>query len=122
MDFTVSLTAAQICAMLGFSVGFLWGEAFSSFDQQIKYNSEWFRRLTPFQQWFVSSLLDAFHHFQYGLALMLLALTVPCPSWLPAWFNTLVLWVGWGLVVSDWKDYRNVFKRLGLSLKESAEG
>lgn len=117
MDFTIVLTASQISAILGFSIGFCWGEAFSSIDQQIKYKTEWFKKLSPLRQWFVASVLDAFHHFQYGLALMLLAMLSPCPSWFPAWFGTVVLWTGWGLVVSDWKDYRNVLKRLGLSLE-----
>lgn len=106
------LNQNEICMILGFSIGFLWGEAFSSFDQKIKYSSGWFRRLSPFIQWLVASLLDATHHFQYGLALILFAMEF---STLPLMVQQLLLWVGWGLVVSDWKDYRNVLKRLGLS-------
>jgi hypothetical protein len=111
MDFIIAFSAVQICAVLGFSIGFCWGEAFSNFDQQIKYLSQWFKRLSPFQKWFAASVLDAMHHFQYGLALMLAAMLTPCPSWL----QTLLMWVGWGLVVGDWKDYQNVLRRLGLA-------
>jgi hypothetical protein len=119
VDLTVNLTSAEICVILGFSVGFLWGEAFSSFDQKIKYYSPWFKQLSPFRQWLVASAFDAMHHFQYGLALILFAMEFSAA--LPLTAQQLLLWVGWGLVASDWKDYANVLRRLGLSKEASAK-
>ncbi|MEM3626436.1 MAG: hypothetical protein QXZ25_00210 [Candidatus Bathyarchaeia archaeon] len=118
MDLTVSLSAAEICAILGFSVGFLWGESFSSFDGKIKYYSSWFKQLSPFKKWLVASAFDAMHHFQYGLMLMLFVMEFAAA--LPLMVRQLLLWVGWGLVASDWKDYANVLRRLGLSKGASA--
>lgn len=115
---SVGLTPEQVAVILGFSLGYLWGEAFSRMDQAVKYESEWFKRLSRFRQWLVSSLLDAMHHFQYGLALIL-AVQVFGEA-LPAVFQLLLAYTGWGLVVSDWRDFRNVLRRLGLlnGLKE----
>ncbi len=106
-----ALTSTEIAAILGFSIGLLWGEAFSRFDQNIKYVSSWYKKLAPFTQWFVSSVFDATHHFQYGLAIILFTQVVV----LPELANVILSWLGWGLVVSDWKDYKNVLKRLSLN-------
>ncbi|MCX8177942.1 MAG: hypothetical protein N3F10_06595 [Candidatus Bathyarchaeota archaeon] len=106
------LTAEQVAAVLGFSLGYLWGEAFSRADQAVKYESEWFKHLSQFRQWLISGLLDALHHFQYGLALILAVLVMG--ETLPAVFQLLLAYAGWGLVASDWRDFRNVLKRLGL--------
>ncbi|MEM3162575.1 MAG: hypothetical protein QW056_06285 [Candidatus Bathyarchaeia archaeon] len=108
----MGLTAEQVAAVLGFSLGYLWGEAFSRTDQAIKYESEWFKRLSRFKQRLVSSFMDALHHFQYGLALIL-AVQVFGEA-LPVVFQLLLAYAGWGLVVSDWRDFRNVLRRLGL--------
>jgi len=110
MEFT--FTATEVATILGFSVGLLWGESFSGFDGQIKYETQWFQNLDPFTQWLVASILDATHHFQYGLAVILWVITRLTPGSTP---YTLLLWLGWGLVVSDWKDYRNVLRRLGIN-------
>lgn len=115
MAVEIALTAVQIAALLGFSIGFLWGEAFSNFDGQVKYSSEWFQRLSPFQQWLVASALDAMHHFQYGLALILAVMVYG--EALPVVLQTLLVYVGLGLIVSDWKDYEYVLKRFGLLSK-----
>lgn len=108
----------QIAALLGFSVGFLWGEAFSKFDSQIKYQSKWFKQLNPFQRWLIASVLDAMHHFQYGLALILAVALFG--EALPMILQVLFVWVGWGLVLSDFKDYEYVLKRFGI-VHEAAE-
>jgi len=112
----VGLTLEQAAVLLGFSIGYLWGEAFSRTDQAIKYKSEWFRRQSALKQWLVSSLLDAMHHFQYGLALILVVLILD--NTLPVVAQLLLAYAGWGLIISDWRDYENVFKRLGLITNE----
>jgi len=108
----VGLTLEQAAVLLGFSIGYLWGEAFSRTDQAIKYKSEWFKRQSAIIRWLVSSLLDAMHHFQYGLALILAVLVLG--DTLPLVVQLLLAYAGWGLVASDWRDFENVFKRLGL--------
>ncbi len=107
----IVLTAMQIAAILGFSVGFLWGEAFKGFDGMVKHDS--LGDLSGWSEFLVLAFLDANHHFQYGLAVMLFAMKY---SWFqvhPTMF-TIVLWAGWGLVVSDGKDYRNILVRMGV--------
>jgi hypothetical protein len=114
-DLQFALTATEVAVVLGFSVGFLWGEAFSKFDNAVKYKSKFYPALSPLCQWLLGSLMDATHHFQYGLALVLLVMKVP-------WFlshptiSLVLTWVGWGLIVSDWKDYKNILKRLNAAL------
>ncbi len=105
----LTLTIAEVAMSFGFSIGFLWGEAFSNVDGKIKHESDWFKSLSPVWQWFVESLLDATHHFQYGLGVILYTMLMfPEGS---VWYMVLYT-LGWGLVVSDWKDYKNVLKRL----------
>lgn len=104
-----------IASILGFSIGFLYGESFSRFDQIVRYGTEWFLERSPFVQWLIASMLDVNHHFQYGLALMLLAKVATFPILL----GTMLWWAGSGLVVSDWKDYEYVLKRMGLAGSQS---
>mgnify|MGYP000686893289 CR=1 FL=1 len=106
----VRLDALTLAQILGFSIGFLYGESFRRWDYMIKYKTRWYRRLSPWWRWFISSLLDTQHHFQYGLALMLLTEIL---EWNPL-VEIVLYWLGLGLVLSDWKDYRRVLKRMGL--------
>jgi hypothetical protein len=99
-----------IVAILGFSFGFLYGEAFSKFDETMKYGSTWYETLNPILKWFLASLLDANHHFQYGLVLMLVTYLYSLPLLWPI----ILWWAGAGLVVSDLKDYQYVLERIGL--------
>lgn len=128
MEFEITLTAYQIAVMLGFSIGLLWGEAFSGFDGQIKYGNDDYESWPSWKKFLVGALLDANHHFQYGLAIMLIAMRRPIIwvfnfTWLNAHptITLMLLWLGWGLVVSDWKDYQNVLKRLNPNNQEGAE-
>jgi hypothetical protein len=114
-----SLTAEQLVMYLGLSIGYLWGEAFSKFDYNITYESEWYKKLGKFQQWIIKSLLDTTHHFQMGLILILLI----TKGWFglhPA-LGSILNWVGWGLVVSDWKEYKNVLRRFGINIPGDEE-
>jgi len=104
-----------LARILGFSAGFLYGESFSELDFKVKYVSQWFKNRGAFTQWFVASLLDTQHHFQYGLLFMLLAQTLGLSPIIPI----LVYFAGLGLVVSDLKDYEYVLARLGLSQRIS---
>lgn len=115
IEFT--LTVYQVTIVLGFSLGFLLGESFSDFDKQIKHGgqkgepSDWYKKLTPFQQWLVSSLLDLLHHYQYGLAIILISET-----WMtPGTWQLIIKYIGIGLVISDGKDFKNILKRMGLN-------
>ena len=109
-----SLTAEQLVMYLGLSIGYLWGEAFSGFDGQVKYEFDWFKKFDRFTQWIITSILDVTHHFQWGLILILL---VTLNDWfaLHPTIGAILRWVGWGLIVSDWKDYKNVLKRFGIN-------
>ena len=114
----ITLTADQIATILGFSIGYLWGNAFSNFDAFLKYGEgngadPWLPQQNPVTRFIISNILDAMHHFQYGLILMLLVLK---HTWFTAHptISLILLWMGWGLIVSDWKDYKNILKRLGL--------
>jgi hypothetical protein len=99
-----------IAAVLGFSFGYLYGESFSNFDESVKYGNTWYPSLNPVLKWFIASLLDVNHHFQYGLVLMLITYLHTLP---PLW-PIILWWAGAGLVVSDWKDYQFVLERMGL--------
>ena len=113
-----SLESPQtIAAILGFSFGYLYGEAFSKFDQAVKYENTLYENLNSILKCFIASLLDANHHFQYGLVLMLLTYLYSLP---PLW-PLILWWAGAGLVVSDWKDYQYVLKRMGLIESQSSE-
>jgi hypothetical protein len=96
---------------LGFSVGFLWGAAFSKFEGALKYNSGFYPALSPLGQWLLGSLMDATHHCQYGLAVVLLVMKIP---WFPSHptISLVLTWMGWGLIASNWKDCKNILKRL----------
>lgn len=132
--------------VLGFGMGLMWGEAFRKTDQAIKYETQWFGRMSPFWKWFIAAILDTQHHWQYGVALILFAVKVDVAvpllmAWMSenpygffSWvassllglfkffsFNTpnlFLQWFGWGFVASDWKDYQYVLKRMGLLMKE----
>jgi len=125
IDALFSFDVQTLAKILGFSIGFLWGEAFSRWDYAIKYKSAWYKTLNPFWRWFVASLLDTQHHFQYGLALIIFVLKLKTIIALFPWWSwasvltyttpTLILiWMGAGLVASDLKDYEYVLKRMGL--------
>ena len=113
-----ALSASEVAMVLGFSVGFLYGEAFSRFDKTVRYQTAWFKGLSGFGQWLVSSLFDANHHFQVGLVVVLATLKLPFFADHPT-LNLVFFWLGWGLVVSDLRDFRNVLKRLGLGSSAS---
>jgi len=123
MDLEITLTAHLITIILGFSIGLLWGEAFSGFDGQVKYGNDGYESWPRWAKFLVGAFLDANHHFQHGLAIMLIAMRQPRIelfgrvldfTWLGSHptIALMLLWLGWGLVVSDWKDYQNVLKRM----------
>lgn len=131
----ISLSVYQIAVTLGFSVGFLWGEAFSGFDAQVKYEDDGYEGWSRWKKFLVGAFLDANHHFQYGLAIMLVAMLRPDLTWIYdlawldfTWLNVhptltlILLWLGWGLVVSDWKDYRHVLGRMNIGQGENNDG
>jgi len=95
--------------VLGFSLGLLFGNAFKDVDHQVQ-QTPWFKSLTPFQQWILQRILDAMHHFQYGLVLIVLAECFLQGSLL----YILVYAMGVGLVVDDLPDiparYRDFFR------------
>ena len=101
----------QALFVLALSIGFLWGEAGSKFDYEIKYGTtkEWFNSLPIVQKTLVDFILNITHHFQYGLALIYLS-----QKFLTGDPLTFIMWSGWGLVISDWKDYQQILVRLGL--------
>lgn len=116
MEIALSLTEALV--YLAFSIGFLWGEAFSGFDGEVTHGENGFDAWPRWQKFLVGGFLDANHHFQIGLAMIIIAdiYVLGHPLW------TLFLkWVGWGLIVSDWKDYENVLKRFGVGNGEETE-
>lgn len=94
----------------GFMFGFGFGEAFSKLDGEIKHGAykAWYTALGVGSKRFVAQILDAFHHFQYGILLMIAAhrLRALYPELAVALYA-----FGAGLVVSDAKDYQNVLKR-----------
>ena len=116
MEIALSLTEALV--YLAFSIGFLWGEAFSGFDGEVTHGENGFDAWPRWQKFLVGGFLDANHHFQLGLAAIVYAkiYLVPRPLW-----ALFLSWIGWGLIVSDWKDYKNVLNRFGLGADEETE-
>ena len=94
-----------LMTVLCVATGFLVGENFARFDYEIQ-RTRWFKSLSPFKKWFVKSVLDACHHFQYGLLLMVLSYYVaPYP-------NMMLYCLGLGIVLSDLRDLEQVIRRL----------
>ena len=97
--------------ILGFSLGFLFGEGGSNFDWEVKYSAgkEWYDKQGLVAQYLINYGLNLTHHFQYGLALI-------AASYIYTTGNTqlFVQYFGAGLLVSDWKDYKYILKRLGI--------
>lgn len=113
----LNLDPLEVAAVLGFSIGYLWGETFSDADWAIK-NTESFKKLSSFRKWLVSHILDVTHHFQYGLVLYLVAIKSTGLAQYPL-IQLIIIWLAWGLIVSDWKDYQYVLKRMGLKVSAS---
>jgi len=119
------MSVEEVIKVLGFSIGFLWGEAFRKTDYQVKHVAGWLQKQSKFTQWLVASLLDTQHHFQYGLALIILVEKIEAVIAVMPWLgflgviarqtpSLLLTWLAYGLIVSDWKDYEYVLKRMGL--------
>ena len=124
IDTLFNLDVPTLAKILGFSVGFLWGEAFSNLDYQMKQTS-WYLNQNTFWKWFWAGIMDTMHHFQYGLALIIFTLKLdviismsPSLAWLNILTyttpNLILMYVGIGLVSSDIRDYEYVLKRMGL--------
>lgn len=116
MEITLTLTEALV--YLAFSIGFLWGEAFSGFDGEITHGDNGFDAWPRWQRFLVTGFLNANHHFQLGLMAIIYAniYLIHRPLWM-----LFLKWIGWGLIVSDWKDYKNVLKRFGVGVASGAE-
>jgi len=119
------LSAPLLAEILGFAAGFLFGQAFKGFDENMKYGawSTWYKQQGSATQTFVSCLLDILHHFEYGIIIMLLVnISVFIPDALPSFLGLLielnVIWkvlvyaFGVGIVASDLQDYQQVLSRL----------
>jgi len=105
----MDITPLFLLQVLGFGIGLLAGESFARFDYMIKHKSEWYKKLAPFWKWFVAGLLDILHHWQYGAVLILFVQLYPNTP--DAW-GILLTWLGIGLIVSDWKDWEYIIKRM----------
>jgi len=119
------LSTPMLAEILGFALGFLFGQAFKCFDENVKYGAwrNWFKEQVSVTQTFVSCFLDILHHFEYGIIIMLLVnISVFVPEALPSFLSFLVglnmVWkvllyaFGVGLVASDLQDYQQVLRRL----------
>jgi len=111
-------TPQQALFIVSFSVGVLWGEAGSTFDWEVKYGKtkKWFNSLSLIQKTVVDFILNLTHHYQYGLVLVYLS-----QKYLSGDPLTFFMWAGWGLIISDWKDYQQILIRLGLEEKPPVE-
>ena len=116
---SLDITAQQVAAILGMSIGYLWGQAFMGLDGFLKYNedftgpSEFWKNLKPWEKFLYGAFLDTQHHFQYGLILLLFA---KINAWLAVReiARILVLYIGSGMIVSDWKNFEHVLERMNL--------
>jgi len=109
MSYIPLLDTELLSVILGFSTGALLGNAGKNFDYNIK-KTEWFKNLNQFSKWLISMILDVTHHFQYGLILMLYALTYIDSNLHPIRF-WLIYSFGFGLVVTDVKDIPKRFRK-----------
>jgi hypothetical protein len=101
--------------VLGFSMGFLLGEGGSKFDEEIKYGAgkTWYNALPLYGQAIVNYILNVTHHFQYGLVAIIIG-----HIYLTGMQQQFAWYFGWGMIISDWKDYKNILKRLGFVVTE----
>jgi len=110
------------CASFGLGNVVTREEAFSGFDAAVKHGDNGYEEWPRWKKFLVDGFLDANHHFQYGLVVMLIAMLRPV-IWVFdfSWLNVhptitlILLWLGFGLVSSDWKDYQNVLKRMNIN-------
>jgi len=96
--------------LLAFSIGFLFGEAGANFDQDVKYGvgKEWYESLNIVSRYVLNVFLNVTHHFQYGLVSIIVGYLYFTD------LRQIFFWyVGWGLIVADVKDFKNILKRLG---------
>lgn len=111
IDIIPDLVTAVIT--LGFSLGFLWGEGGSNFDWEVKYGSGkvWYEGQTLTVKAIIDFLLNVTHHYQYGLIIIILGYLYAAGDIL-----LFMQYFGLGLIISDWKDYKYILKRLGIGV------
>jgi hypothetical protein len=104
--------------VLGFGLGFLLGEKGYTFDGEVKYGSgkAWFESLHPVLRYVVSLGMDVLHHWEYGILSIYLG-----HRFFTGDLQVFSWYFGWGMVVSDFKDYNNILVRLGIKQAETDE-
>ena len=118
MNSYIPLFDAELtCVVLGFSTGIALANSFKNFDYKVQ-RTEWFKKLGTFRKYLVKSALDVFHHFQYGLILMLFAQIYVEPN------HPLLFWIlyslGFGVVTADIRDIPPRFRRFfGVEVKRA---
>lgn len=97
--------------VLGFSLGYLFGEGGSNFDWEVKYGAgkEWYDKQNPVTKLLIDKGLNVTHHFQYGLVAVIIG-----HVWLTGELKVAAQYFGAGMIVSDWKDFKYILKRLGI--------
>jgi len=82
-------------------LGITFGRAFGKkFDLEIQ-ETEWFKKLKPWQKWLIRRLLDFTHHWWIGLLLVVYLSHIP-----------ELYWFGWGLFYDDLPDVPRRFKKI----------
>ncbi len=101
--------------ILAFSMGFLLGEGGSKFDQTIKYGSckAIYDSLGPVWRSLVDYTLNVTHHYEFGLLSIYLGW-----MYLSGHQQVFAWYFGWGMIVSDFKDFENILIRLGLKKRD----
>ena len=94
----------SILALTWFLLGFTFARQFGKkFDYEVQ-QTEWFKKLPSFWQWFVKCLLDFTHHWWIGLLLMCYAHLTPFPI--------EIFWFGCGMFIDDLPDVPRRFRKL----------
>lgn len=88
-------------------VGFLLGETFSDWDKTVQ-EPDSFKGLSPFSKYVVRKLMDLFHHWQTGALIMIFSYP---QAGLFSVFNWVSWLLGFGLLVSDIRDFENLKRR-----------
>jgi len=94
-------------AWMGIGINF--GRAFGKQLDQTIQNTNWYKKLKPYQQWIIARLLDATHHWWIGALLMVY---IAKPE---------IFWFGTGLLLDDVPDIPLRIRKILEIAKELAE-
>ena len=102
----------QVAFFLFVFAGYIARVLFKGGDHFVQ-DTEWFKKQPEANQWIIKRLLDLFHHWYVGWAIMVYAPDIAKIGWMPL-SRVDVYWVGFAILLDDLPDLpprlRSAFK------------